>query len=56
MAFTKDQLVIFAARSGNIETLRKRVQAGGDVNHFDAAYGAPLMPSRRCLVKTMPGR
>ena len=44
---TKDQLVIFAARSGNIRLLRERVAAGGDVNCVDPRYGAPLLAAFR---------
>ena len=47
MAFTKHQLVIFAARSGNVAALRDRVRAGGDINHFDPKHGAPLMAAIR---------
>jgi hypothetical protein len=39
--------VIFAARSGNITSLRERVSAGGDVNHVDPSHGAPLMAAIR---------
>lgn len=47
MAFTKHQLVIFAARAGNIPLLRERVSAGGDVNCRDPRYGAPLTAAIR---------
>lgn len=47
MAFTKHQLVIFAARSGNVAALCERVRDGGDINHFDARHGAPLMAAIR---------
>jgi ankyrin repeat protein len=47
MPFNKHQLVIFAARSGNIAALRERVRAGGDINHFDPKHGAPLMAAIR---------
>jgi hypothetical protein len=44
MAFTINQLVIFAARSGNVAKLRERVRNGGDVNSND---GAPLREAIR---------
>ncbi len=43
MPFTKHQLVVFAARSGNIAKLSERVSAGGHVNHVDPRYGSPLI-------------
>lgn len=49
MAFTKDQLVIFAARSGNLASLRERVSAGSNVNHLDPVHGAPLMAAIRAV-------
>ena len=49
MAFTKDQLVIFAARSGNLALLRERVSAGGDVNYFDSHHGSALMAAIRAV-------
>ncbi len=42
MSFTKDQLVIFAARTGNLPLLKERVEAGGDINGFDPTYGSAL--------------
>jgi ankyrin repeat protein len=47
MGLTKHQLVIFAARPGNIALLRDRVAAGGDVNYFDPRYGAALIEAIR---------
>jgi hypothetical protein len=47
MPFNKHQLVIFAARSGNVAALRERVRAGGDINYFDPKHGAPLMAAIR---------
>jgi ankyrin repeat protein len=47
MAFTKHQLVIFAARSGNLPLLRERVRNGGDINCLDPKHGAPLMAAIR---------
>ena len=47
MAFSKHQLVIFAARSGNIPLLRERVNAGGDVNHRDPSHGSALTAAIR---------
>lgn len=49
MAFTKDQLVIFAARSGNLALLRERVSAGGDVNYFDSDHGSALTAAIRAM-------
>lgn len=47
MAFTKDELVIFAARSGNVTALSKRVRDGGNINYFDSRHGAPLIAAIR---------
>ena len=47
MPFDKHQLVIFAARSGNIAALRERVREGGDLNHFDPKHASPLMAAIR---------
>lgn len=44
MAFTIDELVIFAARSGNIALLSKRVRDGGNINYLQ---GAPLIAAIR---------
>lgn len=49
MGLTKDQLVIFAARSGNLALLRQRVSAGGNVNHLDPVHGAPLLAAIRAV-------
>jgi ankyrin repeat protein len=42
MDFTIDQLVIFAARSGNLQLLKERVRAGGDINYNDSSHGSAL--------------
>lgn len=42
MSFTIDQLVIFATRSGNLQLVKERVKAGGDINYFDSLHGAAL--------------
>lgn len=42
MEFTTDQLVIFAARAGNLSLLEERVAAGGDVNYTDPRYGSAM--------------
>ena len=47
MAFTKHQLLIFAARSGNVAALRERVRNGGDINYFDSKDGSPLAAAIR---------
>jgi len=43
MAFTLDQLVIFAVRAKNLELLRERVSAGGNINHQDPIHGSALV-------------
>jgi hypothetical protein len=47
MPFTIDQLVVFAARSGNLPLLQERVAAGGNVNHVDATHGSALCAAIR---------
>jgi len=42
MSFTIDQLVIFAARSGNLPLLQERVKAGGNINYIDSYHGSAL--------------
>ena len=42
MSFTTDQLIIFAARAGDLDLLKERVEAGGDVNHQDPGHGSAL--------------
>lgn len=42
MSFTIDQLTIFSARSGNLQLLKERVQAGGDINYIDSSHGSAL--------------
>lgn len=40
---TQDQLVIFAARSGNTALLEERLEAGGNLNVIDAQHGCALV-------------
>ena len=47
MAFNIDQLVIFAARSGNLPLLQERLAAGGNVNHIDPCFGSALAAAVR---------
>jgi ankyrin repeat protein len=47
MGFSEHQLVIFAARSGNVAKLRERLRAGGDINHFHPKDGSPLIAAIR---------
>ncbi|WP_370979711.1 ankyrin repeat domain-containing protein [Agaribacterium sp. ZY112] len=42
MSFSIDQQVIFAARSGNLELLQERVEAGGNINHQDPSHGSAI--------------
>ena len=42
MSFTLDQLVIFAARGGNLPLLKERVLAGGSLNYNDPKHGSAL--------------
>ena len=47
MSFTVDQLVIFAARAGNLPLLKERVQAGGNINYVDSKHGSALAEAIR---------
>lgn len=40
--FSIHQLTIFAARSGNLELLKERIKAGGDINYIDQQFGSAL--------------
>ena len=40
--FTIHQLLIFAARSGNLDVMRERIAAGADVSCFDEQHGSAL--------------
>ena len=40
--FTIHQLLIFAARSGNLDVMRERIAAGADVSYFDEQHGSAL--------------
>jgi hypothetical protein len=42
VAFNIHQLVIFAARSGNVPLLLERLAAGGNLNHVDPHFGSAL--------------
>ena len=43
MAFTLDQKIIFAVRARNLELVKERIKAGGDLNHQDSMYGSALV-------------
>ena len=43
MAYTLDQLVIFAVRAGDIDVLKERVNAGGRINYIDPIHGNALI-------------
>jgi len=47
MSITLDQKVIFAARSGNLELLKERVESGGSVNVYDPKHGSALIEAIR---------
>jgi len=47
MNFTIDQLVIFAARAGNLPLLKTRIEAGGNVNYIDPKHGSALAEAIR---------
>jgi|RhiMethySRZTD1v2_1073278.scaffolds.fasta_scaffold365782_2 ankyrin repeat protein len=47
MPFSIDQLVIFAARAGNLSLLKERVSAGGNINYVDPYYGSALIQAIR---------
>lgn len=40
--FTIHQLLIFAARGGNLEVMRERLSAGADVSYVDEYHGSAL--------------
>jgi ankyrin repeat protein len=40
--FTIHQLLIFAARAGNLDMMRERIAAGADVSYFDEQHGPAL--------------
>ena len=40
--FTIHQLLIFAARSGNLEVMSERIAAGADVSYQDEQHGSAL--------------
>ncbi len=42
MTFTLNQKVIFAVRGKNLELLKERIDAGGDVNYQDPKFGSAL--------------
>ena len=43
MAFTLNQLTIFAVRARNLDLLKERVDAGGDINYQDPGHGSALV-------------
>ncbi len=43
MAFTLDQQIIFAVRAGNLELVKERIEAGGDLNYQDSKHGSALV-------------
>ncbi|GIK60429.1 MAG: hypothetical protein HND39_12060 [Ignavibacteriota bacterium] len=45
--FSIHQLTIFAARSGNLELLKERIKAGGDINYLDQQFGSALSEAIR---------
>ena len=45
--FSIHQLTIFAARSGNLELLKERIKAGGDINYLDQKFGSALSEAIR---------
>jgi len=40
MAFSVDQLLIFAARAGNCTLIEERLRLGADPNYYDAEHGS----------------
>jgi ankyrin repeat protein len=40
--FSIDQLLIFAARAGNLDLMRERIAAGADVSYLDEHHGSAL--------------
>jgi ankyrin repeat protein len=40
--FTIHQLLIFAARGGNLDLMRERIAAGADVSYVDVDHGSAL--------------
>ena len=45
---TLDQLLVFAARSGNAALAEERIVAGADVRYSDAQNGSALFQAIRC--------
>ena len=45
--FTIHQLLIFAARAGNVDLMRERIRAGADVSCFDEQHGSALFEAIR---------
>jgi ankyrin repeat protein len=41
--FSAHQLLIFAARAGNLELMRERIAAGADVSYQDEQHGSALL-------------
>ncbi len=42
MELTLDKLLIFAVRSGNFELVKKRIEAGANINYQDKQVGSAL--------------
>ena len=40
--FSIHQLLIFAARAGNVDLMRERIAAGADVSYYDQQHGSAL--------------
>ena len=45
--FTIHQLLIFAARAGNLDLMRERINAGADVSYYDEQHGSALFEAIR---------
>lgn len=45
--FSIHQLLIFATRAGNLELMRERIAAGGDVSYQDEQHGNALLVAIR---------
>ena len=45
--FTIHQLLIFAARAGNLDLMRERINAWADVSYYDEQHGSALFEAIR---------
>jgi ankyrin repeat protein len=43
MTFSLDQQVIFAVRARNLDLVKVRIEAGGDINYQDPKHGSALV-------------